>query len=261
MSITEQSWNIPPTDLKLAENEVHVWRVSLEVPGHEIESLKKILVPEEIERANKFYFEKDRRHWTVAHAALRSMLGQYLNVNPRDILFTTNDYGKPSIVYPPAGTHLYFNLSHSGGLALYAFAYGRQVGVDVEYMRAGIEYNELATHSFSAQECAALYALPADVQEEAFFLCWSRKEAYIKARGKGLSLPLDQFDVSLAPDKPAALLASREEPHATEHWSLHALAPGNRYAGALVVEYFNWKLFCWQWDTKYLAKEVKNMFL
>jgi 4'-phosphopantetheinyl transferase len=247
MSNADQPWRIPPADLRLVENEVHVWRTLLEIPISEVERLQEVLVDEEIERARKFYFEKDRRHWIVAHAALRILLGRYLNINPRSLRSTSNDYGKPSIAYPPAGTRLHFNLSHSGGLALYAFTSDRHIGVDVEYMRPGIEYRELATSHFSARECAALRALPADVQEEAFFLCWSRKEAYIKARGKGLSLSLDQFDVSLAPNQPAALLGSREEPHATEHWSLHALAPGTRYAGALAVEGFDWELCCWQW--------------
>lgn len=259
MSYTNHMWKIPPTDLKLAENEIHVWRVVLDVPLSEITSLQNVLVSEEIERARKFYFEKDRHHWTVAHAALRILLGHYLQSHPLELRFVTNDYGKPAIAYPATGKRLYFNLSHSGGLALYAFAYDRQVGVDVEYMRSGIEYRELAVHSFSAAECAALHALPVALQEEAFFLCWSRKEAYIKARGKGLSLPLAQFDVSLAPDKPAALLDSREEPQATERWSMHALEPGERYAGALVVERFGWQLSCWQWETSYLAEVAKNM--
>ncbi len=248
MSDADQQWMLPPVDLRLMEDEVHVWRVLLERPISEVECLQQVLVPEEIERARRFYFEKDRRHWTVAHAALRMLLGQYLNINPHSLRFITNAYGKPSIAHPPAGMRLHFNLSHSSDLVLCAFAYDRHIGVDVEYMRPGIEYEELATHHFSAHECAALRTLPVDVQEQAFFLCWSRKEAYIKARGKGLSLPLDQFDVSLAPDQPAALLDSREEPYATERWSLHALTPGTQYAGALVVEGFGWRLSCWQWQ-------------
>ncbi len=114
-------------------------------------------------------------------------------------------------------------------------------------MRANIEHTELATHYFSAQECASLRALPLEQQEEAFFLCWSRKEAYIKARGMGLSLGLDQFDVSLTPGEPARLLGSREEPRIAECWSLRALWPGSGYAGAVVAERTDWQLRCWQW--------------
>lgn len=239
-------WRVPPASLQLQEDEVHVWRVSLkDLPG---EPFHTILVDDELERARRFYFEKDRRRWIKAHVVLRLLLGKYLAVHPRELRFTTNTYGKPALEYPPTGTRFHFNLSHSGELALYAFAYDRHVGVDVEFMRAGIEYHELATHSFSGPECTALRALPASLQEEAFFLCWSRKEAYIKARGMGLSLPLEQFDVSLRPGEPAALLASREDPQATRRWSMRALEPGDRYAGALVVEGFDWQLQCWQWQ-------------
>lgn len=213
-----------------------------------IQTLRQFLCEEELERAGRFYFEKDRRHWTVARAVLRIVLGRYLACDPRDLRFALNDYGKPSITIPLAGRQLHFNLSHSGNLALYAFVLDKEVGVDVEYMKSGINYTELATHFFSAHECASLNSLSPDKQEEAFFLCWSRKEAYIKARGKGLSLPLDQFDVSLVPGEPASLLGSREDPLAVERWSLHALFPGEKYAGALVTEGSAWQLSCWQWD-------------
>jgi 4'-phosphopantetheinyl transferase len=218
------------------------------MPASAIAHLQHILVPEELERASRFYFEKDRRNWIAAHALLRSILGQYLECDPRSLRFTTNSYGKPSLVSLAAGKQLHFNLSHSGDLALFAFAYEGEVGVDVEQMRAGIDYKELATRFFSAHERTALEALAADLQHEAFYLCWSRKEAYIKARGKGVSLPLDQFDVSLVPGEPARLLGSREEPGAVERWSLYALSPGSGYAGALAVEGSGWQLRCWQWQ-------------
>ncbi len=241
-------WLTPPHPLLLAENEVHVWRAQLETAASTIENLQPILVDEEIERARRFYFEKDRRNWIIVHALLRSLLGQYLKSDPRKLRFTTNSYGKPLVASPSTGKRLHFNLSHSGDLALYAFAYGREVGVDVEQMRAGIDYRQLATHSFSVREREALDALPVSLQEEAFVLCWSRKETYIKARGKGFSLPLDQFDVSLAPDEPPRLLASREEPPLAENWSLHALFPGRGYVGSLAIEGSGWQLCCWQWQ-------------
>ncbi len=247
MAETDQTWKKSPDNLLLSPHEVHVWRAELDLPMHEVERFEAVLVPEELARARRFYFEKDRCHWTVARAVLRLLLGRYLDADPRELCFTTNEYGKPAITSPTAGTRLHFNLSHSGNLALYACAYDREVGVDVEYMKSGIDYNELATHFFSAYECASLDALPAVLKEEAFFLCWSRKEAYIKARGKGLSLPLNQFDVSLGPNEPARLLADRADLQASEAWSLHALTPGDRYAGALVVENPNRAVACWQW--------------
>lgn len=245
MSINNNPWSISPENVTLVENGVHVWRANLEAPLSTISYLQRILSEEEVKRANQFYFEKDRLHWLVAHGILRTLLGHYLDIDPRKVRFLSNGYGKPFIAYPP--TRLHFNLSHAGDLALYAFVYDRQVGVDVEYMLANINYEELAQYHFSPYECAVLKALPTSVQQEAFFLCWSRKEAYIKARGEGLSIPLGQFDVSLTPGEPAALIDSREDPLATSRWSLHALTPGAHYAGALVVEGIGCQLSCWQW--------------
>lgn len=241
-----ERWNLPPPGLKLKNNEVHVWKTSLEPLTEDIEHLQRILSDEECERAKRFYFEKDRRRWVVAHAYLRIVLGRYLDMHPDQLRFITNEYGKPSLLYPPSGARLHFNLSHSGELALYAFAYDRQVGIDIEYMRADLNLSELVTHHFSAYERSAFSALPQTLQTEAFYLCWARKEAYIKARGKGLAIPLDQFDVSLVPGEPAALLHSREEPEINKRWVLHALSPQVRYAAALVVEGFDCQLRCWQ---------------
>lgn len=245
----DNDWSryVPPEKTELLENEVHVWRASLETASDTRAALQRCLSPDEVQRANRFYFEKDRQHWIVAHGIVRTLLGTYLHIDPTEIQFGTNEYGKPSIVCPASGIHLHFNLSHSGGLALYAFSFNREVGIDVEYRRSGIDHEELARYHFSPAENEQLQALPLALREEAFFSCWSRKEAYIKARGKGLSLPLDQFDVSLTPGRPAQLLASREDVEATFHWSLHALYPGSGYAGALVVEGFDLKLLCWEW--------------
>lgn len=232
--------------MQLAEREVHVWKVELERPASSIEYLRRFLVADEVDRAQRFYFEKDRNHWTVAHAFLRIFLGRYLLCDPSELDFATNSYGKPAVVAPSRGNRLHFNLSHSGDLALFAFAYDKEVGVDLERMRSGIEYRDLATRVFSAVERAALDALDPFLQEEAFFLCWSRKEAYIKARGMGLSLPLEQFDVSLTPGEPARLLGSREVPPPEGDWSLHALFPADGYAGALVTDGADWQIRCWR---------------
>ncbi len=252
MSNSDCHWKIPSEQIILSENEVHAWRASLNVPLNTTYSLQSILSEEEVKRAGKFHFETDRLHWVVARGILRVLLGYYLEVDPCAISFVTNDYGKLFIAHPSDRTCLRFNLTHSGDIALFAFTYDRHVGVDVEYMRADIDYEELAQNYFSPYECAVLRTLPPVLREEAFFLCWTRKEAYIKARGRGLSIPLDQFDVSLTPGEPAMLLDSREDPQATANWSLHALMPGERYTGALVVEGTDWHLSCWQWSGWYI---------
>ncbi len=247
MSSSAHPWNMPQDNVILAGNEVHVWKASLQAPLSTINSLQGILSEEEVKRAGQFYFEKDRLHWIVAHGILRMLLGHYLDSDPRRVGFVTNGYGKPFIAYPSHGARLRFNLTHSGDLALYSFTYDRHIGIDVEYMRADIDYEKLAQHHFSPYECAVLRALPAAIRQEAFYLCWTRKEAYIKARGSGLSIPLDQFDVSLTPGEPAALLDSREDLQATATWSLQAITPGAGYSGAIVVEGTGWHLSCLRW--------------
>jgi len=142
---------------------------------------------------------------------------------------------------------LQFNLSHAGDLVLYAFASAAQVGIDIEYQQADLDYEALARVSFSQREQVTLRTLPQESKRAAFFSCWTRKEAYIKARGLGFSLPLALFDVSLVPGEPAALLDSREDPHEVERWSMRELFPGPGDTGALVLEGEGWQVLCWQY--------------
>jgi 4'-phosphopantetheinyl transferase len=132
-------------------------------------------------------------------------------------------------------------------VALYAVARGREVGIDLEFIRRDLEVEQIAERFFSRQEIATLRALPADLRRDAFFLCWTRKEAYIKARGEGLSLPLDQFDVSLIPGEPAALLSTRPDSDEALRWSLQELPLGSGYVAALAVEGRGRSFSCWQW--------------
>ena len=243
-----QMWNIPPLHLQLKEHEVHVWRASLAAPEFAIQDLQGMLTKEEAARAAHFHFERDRNHWIVARAILRILLGRYVNTAPGQLRFSSNDYGKPFLAFPALSHQVQFNISHSQELALYTFAYNRQVGIDVEYKRADVNYEALAKVSFSPNEQASLHSLPYDLKQEAFFNCWTRKEAYIKARGKGFSIPTDQFDVSFLPGEPAALLQNREDQREITRWSLQELEPGMGYAGALAVEGAGWRLYCWQWQ-------------
>ncbi|HLG61382.1 MAG TPA: 4'-phosphopantetheinyl transferase superfamily protein [Ktedonosporobacter sp.] len=242
-----QQWSIPPAKLALVSDEVHVWRASLQAPLTLVQHLKALLSPEETTKANRFYFDRDRNHYIVARGLLRTLLGRYLSVAPEQLCFLYNDYGKPVLEFPRVDPPLRFNVSHSHELALLAFSYQRELGVDVEYMRTNIEYEDLARHSFSPNEQAVLLALPPEVKQQAFFNCWTRKEAYIKARGMGLSLDLALFDVSLVPGESIALLDSREDQREVARWRFHELAPGAGYAGALAVEGQEWALRCWQW--------------
>jgi 4'-phosphopantetheinyl transferase len=227
--------------LTLAPDEVHVWRASLDLPASRVCALGDVLVADERARAARFHFERDRTHWTVARARLRLLLARYLGGPPDRFRFALGAHGKPALARPEGGD-LRFNVSHSQDLALYAVTRGREVGVDLEGLRPDFATDEIAERFFSPAERRALRAVAPELRCDAFFACWTRKEAYIKARGLGLAIPLDAFDVSLAPDEPAALLATRDEPGDSVRWSLAALSPGPGFAGALVAEGHEWRV-------------------
>lgn len=234
-NMEEMFWETSTADLRLVEDEVHVWRASLRVAPPELAAYRELLAPEEAERADRFRFPQHRDRFVVAHATLRLILARYTRLGPTNLRFEYGPHGKPSL-RPAVAAGARFNLSHSGDLALYAVTCGREVGVDLERHRPDVECDKIADRFFSPAEVAALLALPPAEQRPAFFRCWSRKEAYIKALGMGLALPLDQFDVSLHPEEPARLLQTRHAPEERDRWSMWALEPGPGYAGALVVE-------------------------
>jgi 4'-phosphopantetheinyl transferase len=223
-------------------NEVHVWCTALNPGGAVVQDLSGLLAPDERTRAERFRFQRDREHFIAARGQLRRILGGYLGRSPEELRFRYSPYGKPALTEEWDPEEIQFNMSHSHAIVLYAIARGRRVGIDVEWIRPDFATEQIAERFFSAHEVAALRALPAADRPEAFFHCWTRKEAYIKARGEGLSLPLDQFDVSLAPGEPAALLRSRADPDEVARWRMCALTPPPGYAGALVVEGQDWHL-------------------
>jgi 4'-phosphopantetheinyl transferase len=232
----------------LAPEEVHVWRIGLELGDALLARLRQMMAEDERLRADRFHFERDRRHFIAGRGALRVLLAGYLASRPEQVRFAYSNYGKPRLADETKGSDLRFNLTHSHGLALLAITRGRDVGIDVEQLR-DIERDgqSLAERFFSAQESAVLASLPPHRRREAFFNCWTRKEAYIKANGQGLSLPLDKFDVSLHPGEAAALLSTRHDPDEVHRWSMRSLLPCDGYVGALVVEGKSWQLWCGDW--------------
>jgi len=244
---TAPPWSFPPATLILGSNEVHVWRASLDEPPPQIDSFLHTLAADERTRAERFHFQRDREHFITAHGVLRAILGLYLNKAPESLSFCYGSHGKPAVASESNGNVLRFNISHSHGVALYAIARDHEVGIDLEFIRGELEVAQIAERFFSRGEIATLRALPLSLRKYAFFLCWTRKEAYIKARGEGLSLPLDQFDVSLIPGEPAALSSTRPDSGEALRWSLQDLTPGCGYAAALAAEGRGWTLSCWQW--------------
>jgi 4'-phosphopantetheinyl transferase len=235
------TWSEPPESLSLATGDVHVWRVELNQPEPLLEKFRETLEEQELDRASRFHFEKHRRHFTAGRGVLRQLLTQYLGTKPEQLRLSYGAYGKPALNGEHKDSRLRFNMSHSHEVALFAFAEDRELGVDVEHIRTDFASEEVARRFFSRREVETFNALPRHDQVAAFFKCWTRKEAFIKVIGKGLSQPLDKFDVTLG--QPAALLwVSGDD---ASRWSLYDLEVGGDYAGALAVEGQVSRIRCW----------------
>ncbi|HEY1402610.1 MAG TPA: 4'-phosphopantetheinyl transferase superfamily protein [Pyrinomonadaceae bacterium] len=244
---TQDEWLSPPgSHLLLETGEVHVWRAHLHEEPEQLAVSRSILAPDEREKADRFYFERDRVRFIVARSALRRILSRYLNISPAHIVFSYNQYGKPDLSAAAGEPRLRFNVSHSHERALYAIARGGEVGVDIEFVREDFASLEIAERFFSPREIEMLRRLPEQLRTGAFFNCWTRKEAYIKALGEGLSHPLDKFAVSLAPGEPAALLSHDDHPLEPARWSWVELLSGEGYAAALAFEGELRRLRRWQ---------------
>ena len=231
----------------LGDNEVHVWRASLELAAPRVRALRHDLNEEELERAERFHFQRHRSHFIVARGLLRTVLGRYLKTEPGRLRFQYGPKGKPELDGGTGRRGLRFNVSHSHGLALYAVTHDRQIGVDVERIRPDVAGEKIAKRFFSPREAATLRELPAEVRQEAFYTCWTLKEAYLKAIGEGITLRLDQFEVSVTPGEPATLLSIHGDRNEASYWSLKGLNPGPGYVAALAVKGHGWHLRCWQW--------------
>lgn len=197
---------------------------------------RSLLNSEEKQRADRFYFQKDRDCYTIARGLLRFFLSEYLKVKPENIKFTYNQYGKPFT------DGIYFNISHSKDIIIFAFSKEIEVGIDIEFMKDNIKYKQLINRFFSQNEINDFLSLDESFHQEAFFNGWSRKEAYIKAVGKGLNIPLNSFDVSLKPNQTAKLIAINNQ--VVSNWSILDLNIDNQYKSSLAIEsiYFNLKI-------------------
>ena len=189
------------------------------------ERLDRLLSREERDRARRFHLERDRRRYVVRRGRLRELLARYLDCAPAQVRVSSTAYGKPFV----AGSDLEFNLSRSCNMALYVVARGAVVGCDIERRDMSFAVEQTAEQFFSREEVRELRSLPSARRVEGFFNCWTRKEAFVKARGGGLSLPLDGFDVSLAPGRPAALLRGGDG------WSVCSFEPAPGYQAAMVA--------------------------
>lgn len=249
--ISSVLWSDHSGDWDLQPDQVDIWRLfmdasiplSTSLSTDPAKSFESILSAEENQRAARFVFPRDRQRFVLAHGYLRGILARYLRCEPDQLTFSTNEYGKPAIT----DGSLEFNLSHSGHFALVAVSRHRKVGVDVEHMRQGVEFEALARRFFSDRENAEFTELSPESRTSAFYRCWTLKEAYIKAHGLGLSLPLDSFDVSLAPNEPTALKATRPNPTEASRWKLLSFEVDFEHAGAVAVEGNTSEIRYWNW--------------
>jgi 4'-phosphopantetheinyl transferase len=234
-------WFSPPHSPTLAEQEVHLWRVDLDA-NQDYSRLAQLLSPDETERAERFRFETLRQRFIVGRGALRSLLGHYLNLAPRSLQFSYGTYGKPELADDSNPLKLRFNVTHSSGLALYGVTCDRAIGIDLEYIRPVNDLMQLTRRFFSAQEHAAISALPPAEQQTAFFRHWVCKEAYLKATGEGIS-QLAQAEISFVSGQP---VLSAIAPSSQPQWSLLEFIPVDNAIAALAVAGQPQQIKSWQ---------------
>jgi 4'-phosphopantetheinyl transferase len=223
--------------LVIEPQQVHIWKADLQI-APSLDELVSVLTADERARAERFHFARDRRRFIARRGYLRRLTGRYLGSAPGDVRFSYSAAGKPFLARDCGGDELSFNMSDSGELAVYAFTLAETsptIGIDVEQIEPAVARERIAEHFFSPYEIATLRTLPASEQIQGFFNCWTRKEAYLKAIGDGLALPLDQFDVSLIPGEPAELLRAAGDTN-TSQWVLQELNVGCSYVAAVAIK-------------------------
>ncbi len=241
-------WPAPTETPTLAGDRVHVWQVALGCSDRVAAGLSRALGPAELARAEAFRFDTDRHDFVVRRGVLRRVLAGYHGCAPGELTYTHTPFGQPVLCGPGNAAGLRFSVSSSAGWALIAVARDRAVGVDLERVEPRRADDDLATRFFAPGEVEQLAKLKGQVRVRAFFDCWTRKEAYIKARGEGLSLALDSFGVPVQADRADGLLWSSEGLGEVDRWAMEALPCGSDYAGCVVGEGRGWTLDLWRWS-------------
>ena len=229
-------WKFPPENLHMENRELHVWRGALGFEKEMVNHMEEVLSEEEKTKARRFYFQEGHMQYVATKFMLRCLLGEYLNIAPRLLEFSYNEYGKPCLAQKFNAPGINFNLSHSSGLSLVSVALGMETGVDIERINEDIDFMEISEKFFSGNEKRKLALLSGEARTAAFFKCWTRKEAYLKARGLGICSDISSFEVSLCPDEPAALLGPCDSAGDIAMWLLLDIDASEGYAGAVAVD-------------------------
>jgi 4'-phosphopantetheinyl transferase len=233
---TSLAWESSPSCIRIGAGDIHLWRAWADSLSASPDPLKRFLSKEEMERANRFRLNRDRDRFILRRGLLRKLLGEYLERDPIQLNLCYGSHGKPYLPEGAEQSPLRFNLTHSSGLTVLAFTWQRELGGDSERIDSRVAQEQIPEQFFSPAEVVALRSMPLQWQSQAFFLAWTRKEAFIKATGEGLSRGLEKFTVSLRPDKPARLLWVEGQEEERQRWSMMSFIPGPGFAGALVVE-------------------------
>ncbi|MDJ0734300.1 MAG: 4'-phosphopantetheinyl transferase superfamily protein [Nostocaceae cyanobacterium] len=232
-------WLPAPTDLTLLQDNVHIWKINLDIAEVELQNLRQTLSEDEQHRADRFYQKQHRHRFTAGRGILRTILSRYLGIEPHQVIFEYEPLGKPKLADSLNASKLCFNLSHSQDLALCAVSCDRTVGIDLEYIRPMSTLLSLAKQFFAVSEYAVIESLAPPRQREMFYRYWTCKEAYLKATGVGLS-QLREIEVCLSATEPARLTTDSE-------WSLLEIAPEENFAAAIAVQGFGFQLQYWQY--------------
>lgn len=242
----ELLWKTVPNQRSFSVSDVHIWAADLDKHAEKITSLEQMLSLDELDRAGRFKFETDRNRFIAGRGLLRNILASYLEARPEQMRFTYSPRGKPFMESTFGHESLHFNLAHSRNIILIAITRACPVGIDVEWVRPMSDAEDIAARFFSAGETAKLMALPNDLRNPAFFNLWTRKEAWLKATGDGLSEMLTEVEVSFLADEPARVLAISGNAEVARHWTMLELSPAPGFAAALAVEAKGLQFSCWQ---------------
>lgn len=242
-------------DVFLSPSQIHVWAIGLRAPNATHGAYRALLLATEKAQAQKLAFEHLQRSYEVSHGVLRLLLAQYVKCRPQQITYEFGPEGKPSL---QGDSPIRFNMSHSGNLGLYAFTTECEVGIDVEEVRKLPDIEQIASHYFCASEINELLSTrTTESRQNAFFRCWTRKEAYIKAVGGGLNLPLDRFQVTLLADAPARFVSIGNDRLEASQWNLHHLEPASGYIGALAYRSVPHAIIVWRFlDAQELLNQI-----
>ena len=240
------NWQPFPSGLRLAKNTIDIWRTPLDLPQQKIDGYRSVLSEDELQRARRFKVKRKNREYIISRGLLRTVLGKTLNSDPRELVFRYTEHDKPYIETIEQGLPVKFNVSHSHNQTLIAVTLGNTVGIDIERIRQNVEFRKLATRFFSRQEGEELNTYTDTGIPRAFFACWTRKEAFVKALGDGISFGLSEFSVSTNPYDNKVVLTTHWNEQEAQGWSLVNIIPDDEYIAALAINGLNQDLRYWK---------------